>query len=118
MEKEFYAFCFLNKSQACFNSSTWRINAIYDHFPTEKEIINYTCLKNTPSDRELAKKLVEGNGDPVRLVYSKDEFTWCEKFFEVMITTFKYGEELKLEDFLVTGYAIDNNEDKIVFFKK
>ena len=28
---------------------------------TEKEIINYTCLKDTPSDRELAKKLVEGN---------------------------------------------------------
>ena len=117
MEKEFYAFCFLNKFQACFNSSTWGINAIYDHFPIEKEIINHTCLKDTPSDRELAKKLVEGNGDPVRLVYSKDESTWCEKFFEYMIIPFKYGEELKLEDLLVTGY-VDNNEDKIVFFKK
>lgn len=117
MEKEFYAFCFLNKSQVRFNSSTWRVNAIYDHFPTEEEIINYTCLKDTPFDRELAKKLVEGNGDPVRLVYSKEESTWYEKFFEVMITTFKYGEELKLEDLLVTGY-VDNNKDKIVFFEK
>lgn len=115
MEKKFYAFCFLNKSQARFD--TWRVNAIFDHFPTEEEIINYTCLKNTSSDKKLAKKLVEGNGDPVRLVYSKEESTWYEKFFEVMIRTFKYGEELKLEDLLVTGY-VDNDKNKIVFFKK
>lgn len=118
MEKEFYAFCFLNKSQSRFDSSTWRVSTIYNHFPTEEEIINHTCLKNTPFDRELAKKLVEGNGNPVRLVYSKDESTWYKKFFEVMITTFRYGEELKLEDFLTTGYALYSNEDKIVFFKK
>lgn len=117
MEKEFYAFCFLNKSQTRFYSSTWMVSAIYDHFPTEKEIINHTCLKDTLSDRELAKKLVEGNGFPVRLVYSKNKSTWYQNFFEVMITTFKYGEELKLENFLISGYVIDD-KDKIVFFKK
>lgn len=117
MKKEFYAFCFLNRSQTRFDSSNWMISAIYDHFPTEKEIINHTCLKDTSYDRELAKKLVEGHGYPVRLVYSKDESTWLRKFFEVMIITFKYGEELNLEDFLITGYIV-NDKNNIVFLRK
>lgn len=113
--KKFFALCYLNKSSQWRDSKYWQIANIYDHYPTKEEL-QKTSLLGTGKDYD--NRLIDIIADPskhiARLVYSKNESNWYEKFFEVSIMKFDYGQNINMSDYLVTGYCDMLSDDHIV----
>ena len=113
--KKFFALCYLNKSSLYRDSKHWQIANVYDHYPTKEEL-QKTSLLGT--DKEYDNCLIDIIADPskriARLVYSKNKHDWCEKFFEVSILEFDYGQDLNMSGYLITGYCDMFSDDHIV----
>ena len=113
--KKFFALCYLNKSSLYRDSKHWQIANIYDHYPTKEEL-KKTSLLGTGKDYD--NSLIDIIADPskriARLVYSKNKHDWCEKFFEVSILEFDYGQDLNMSGYLITGYCDMFSDDHIV----
>lgn len=113
--KNFFALCYINKSSKYRDSKYWQIANIYDHYPTKEEL-QKTSLLGTGKDYD--NRLIEIISDPskniARLVYSKNKHDWCERFFEVSIMQFEYGEDINMSNYLITGYCDMMTDDHIV----
>ena len=113
--KNFFALCYINKSSKYLDSKYWQIANIYDHYPTKEEL-QKTYLLGTGKDYD--NRLIEIIADPskhiARLVYSKNKHDWCERFFEVSIMQFDYGEDINMSNYLITGYCDMMTDDHIV----
>ena len=113
--KKFFALCYLNKSSQWRDSKYWQIANIYDHYPTKEEL-QKTSLLGTSKDYD--NSLIDIIADPskriARLVYSKNKHDWCERFFEVSIMQFDYGEDINMSNYLITGYCDMLSDDHIV----
>lgn len=113
--KNFFALCYINKSSKYRDSKYWQIANIYDHYPTKEEL-QKTSLLGTGKDYD--NRLIEIISDPskniARLVYSKNKHDWCERFFEVSIMQFDYGEDINMSNYLITGYCDMMTDDHIV----
>ena len=75
-----------------------------------------TSILGTGADYD--NRLIDIIADPskyiTRLVYSENRFDWFEKFFEVSIWEFKYGENINMSNYLITGYCDMMTDDHIV----
>ena len=113
--KKFFALCYLNKSSQWRDSKYWQIANVYDHYPTKEEL-QKTSLLGTGKDydNQLIDIIADPNKRIARLVYSKNKHDWCEKFFEVSVREFDYGEDINMSDYLVTGYCDMLSDDHIV----
>ena len=113
--KKIFALCYLNKSSQMRDSKYWQIDNIYDHYPTKEEL-RKTSLLGTGKDYDnsLIDIIADQNKRIARLVYSKNEIDWCEKFFEVSILEFDYGQDLNMSGYLITGYCDMFSDDHIV----
>ena len=113
--KKFCALWYLNKSSQYRDSKHWQISNIYDHYPTKEEL-QKTDLLGTGTDYD--NRLIDIVADPskrtARLVYSKNEIEWCEKFFEVSIWQIANGEDNNVGNYLITGYGDMLSDDHIV----
>ena len=113
--KKFFASCYLNKSSQWCDSKYWQIANIYDHYPTKEEL-QKTSLLGTGTDYD--NRLIDIIADPskhiARLVYSKNKNEWCERFFEVSVWEFKYGEDINMSNYLITGYCDMLTDEHIV----
>ena len=113
--KKFFALCYLNKSSQWRDSKYWQIANIYDHYPTKEEL-QKTSLLGTGKDYD--NQLIDIIADPskriARLVYSKNKHDWCERFFEVSVREFDYGEDVNMSNYLITGYCDMLSDDHIV----
>ena len=113
--KKFFALCYLNKSSQYRDSKHWQISNIYDHYPTKEEL-QKTDLLGTGTDYD--NRLIDIVADPskrtARLVYSEDENDWCERFFEVSVWEFEYGQDINMSDYFTTGYCDMMSDDHIV----
>ena len=113
--KNFFALCYINKSSKYRDSKYWQIANIYDHYPTKEEL-QKTSLLGTGKDYD--NRLIEIISDPskhiARLVYSKNKHDWCERFFEVSIMQFDYGEDINMSNYLIAGYCDMFSDDHIV----
>ena len=113
--KKLFALCYLNKSSQMRDSKYWQIANIYDHYPTKEEL-QKTDLLGTGTDYD--NRLIDIIADPskhiARLVYSENELDWCDKLFEVSIWEFKYGENINMSNYLITGYCDMFSDDHIV----
>ena len=113
--KKFFALCYLNKSSQMRDSKYWQIANIYDHYPTKEELQKTELLgTGTDYDNRLIDIIADPNKHIARLVYSKNEIDWCEKFFEVSIWQFDYGEDINMSNYLITGYCDMLSDDHIV----
>ena len=114
-KKKFFALCYLNKSSQWRDSKYWQIANIYDHYPTKEEL-QKTSLLGTSKDYD--NRLIDIIADPskriARLVYSKNKNDWCERFFEVSVREFDYGEDVNMSNYLITGYCDMLSDDHIV----
>ena len=113
--KKFFALCYLNKSSLYRDSKHWQIANIYDHYPTKEEL-QKTDLLGTGAyyDNSLIDIIADPNKHIARLVYSKDKYDWCDRFFEVSVWEFKYGEDINMSNYLITGYCDMLTDDHIV----
>ena len=113
--KKFFALCYLNKSSQMRDSKYWQIANIYDHYPTKEELQKSSLLG---TGKDYDNSLIDIIADPskyiARLVYSENRFDWFEKFFEVSIWEFKYGENINMSNYLITGYCDMMTDDHIV----
>ena len=113
--KKFFALCYINKSSYFRDSKYWQIANIYDHYPTKEEL-HKTSLLGTGTDYD--NRLIDIIADPskhiARLVYTENKLDWCDKFFEVSILEFKYGENINMSNYLITGYCDMLSDDHIV----
>ena len=113
--KKFFALCYLNKSSLYRDSKYWQIANIYDHYPTKDELQKTDLLgTGTDYDNRLIDIIADPNKHIARLVYSEDKKDWCEKFFEVSVWEFKYGEDINMSDYLITGYCDMMTDEHIV----
>ena len=75
-----------------------------------------TDLLGTGTDYD--NRLIDIIADPskymARLVYSEDENDWTERFFEVSIWEFKYGEDINMSDYSTIGYCDMMRDGQIV----
>ena len=102
--KEIYLLIYLNKLSCLYEGSGWKVSTIFEHFPSVDEILDHSCLRSSDgNDVTMAKKLVESNGEPFRFTY--DGYDPTNYFFECCIVKRYFGEQLKLCDYLITGYA-------------
>ena len=115
--KKFFALCYLNKSSQMRDSKYWQIANIYEHYPTKEEL-QKTSLLGTGKDYD--NSFIDIIADPskriARLVYSKNKHDWCEKFFEVSIMEFDYGQDLNMSGYLITGYCDMLSDEHIVMY--
>ena len=97
------------------DSKYWQIANIYDHYPTKDEL-HKTSLLGTGADYDnrLIDIIADSSKRIARLVYSEDENDWCEKFFEVSVWEFEYGEDINMSDYLMTGYCDMLSDERIV----
>ena len=114
--KKFFALCYLNKSSQMRDSKYWQIANIYEHYPTKEEL-QKTSLLGTGKDYD--NSLIDIIADPskhiARLVYPKEE--GCrDRFFEVSIMKFDYGQDINMSDYLVTGYCDMLSDEHIVLY--
>lgn len=113
--KKFFALCYLNKSLLYRDSIYWQIANIYDHYPTKEEL-QKTSLLGTGTDYD--NRLIDIIADPskhiARLVYSEDKNDWFKRFFEVSVWEFKYGENINMSDYFITGYCDMMTDEHIV----
>ena len=116
MEKnKFFALCYLKKSSQWRESKYWQIANIYDHYPTKEELQKTSLLgTGTDYDNRLIDIIADQSKHIARLVYSEDENDWCEKFFEVSVLGFKYGQDINMSNYLVTGYCDMMTDEHIV----
>ena len=115
--KKFFALCYLNKSSQWRDSKYWQIANIYDHYPTKEELLKTDLLgTGTDYDNRLIDIIADQDKRTARLVYSENEDDWCEKFFEVSIWEFKYGEDVNMSNYLITGYCDMMTDDHIVIY--
>ena len=113
--KKFFALCYLNKSSQMRDIKYWKIANIYDHYPTKEELQKTELLgTGTDYDNRLIDIIADPNKHIVRLVYSKNEIDWCEKFFEVSIWQIANGEDNNVGNYLITGYCDMLSDDHIV----
>ena len=113
--KKFFALCYLNKSSLYRDSKHWQIANIYDHYPTKEELLKTDLLgTGTDYDNRLIDIIADPNKHIARLVYSKNEIDWCEKFFEVSIWQFDYREDINMSNYLITSYCDMLSDDHIV----
>ena len=113
--KKFFALCYLNKSSLYRDSKHWQIANIYDHYPTKEELLKTDLLgTGTDYDNRLIDIIADQNKRTARLVYSENENDWCERFFEVAVWQFEYGQDLNMSDYFVTGYCDMFSDDHIV----
>ena len=114
-DKKFFALCYINKSSKYRDSKYWQIANIYSHYPTKEEL-QKTSLLGTGKDYD--NSLIDIIADPskriARLVYSKNKHDWCERFFEVSVREFDYGEDVNMSNYLITGYCDMLSDDHIV----
>ena len=104
--KKFFALCYLNKSSQWRDSKYWQIANIYDHYPTKEELQKTDLLgTGTDYDNSLIDIIADQNKRTARLVYSKNKHDWCERFFEVSVREFDYGEDINMSNYLTTGYC-------------
>lgn len=112
---KFFALCYLNKSSLYRDSKYWQIANIYDHYPTKEEL-QKTSLLGTGKDYD--NRLIDIIADPnkhiARLVYSNNKVDWYDRFFEVSVREFKYGEDINMSNYLITGYCDMLNDEHIV----
>ena len=115
--KNFFALCYINKASQFRDSMYWQIANIYDHYPTKDEL-NKTSLLGTDTDYD--NRLIDIIANPskhiARLVYTENKLDWCDKFFEVSILEFKYGENINMSNYLITGYCDMMTDDHIVIY--
>ena len=112
---KFFALCYLNKSSQWRESKYWQIANIYDHYPTKEELqMTFLLGTGTDYDNRLIDIIADQSKHIARLVYSEDENDWCEKFFEVSVLGFKYGQDINMSNYLVTGYCDMMTDDHIV----
>ena len=113
--KKLFALCYLNKSSQMRDSKYWQIANVYEHYPTKEEL-SKTSLLGTGKDYDnsLIDIIADPNKRIARLVYSKNKHDWCEKFFEVSILEFDYGQDLNMSGYLITGYCDMFSDDHIV----
>ena len=113
--KIFFALCYLNKSSLYRDSKHWQIANIYDHYPTKEELLKTDLLgTGTDYDNRLIDIIADQNKRTARLVYSENEDDWCERFFEVAVWQFEYGQDINMSDYFVTGYCDMFSDDHIV----
>ena len=113
--KKFFALCYLNKSSEWRDSKYWQIANIYDHYPTKEELLKTDLLgTGTDYDNQLIEIIADQNKRTARLVYSENEDDWCERFFEVAVWQFEYGQDINMSDYFVTGYCDMFSDDHIV----
>ena len=113
--KKFFALCYLNKSSLYRDSKHWQIANVYDHYPTKEELQKTSLLGTSKDyDNSLIDIIADPNKRIARLVYSKNKHDWCEKFFEVSIMEFDYGQDLNMSGYLITGYCDMFSDDHIV----
>ena len=113
--KKFFALCYLNKSSQWRDSKYWQIANIYDHYPTKEELQKTSLLgTGTDYDNSLIDIIADQNKRTARLVYSENEDDWCERFFEVAVWQFEYGQDINMGDYFVTGYCDMFSDDHIV----
>ena len=97
------------------DSKYWQIANIYDHYPTKEELQKTDLLgTGTDYDNRLIDIIADPNKHIARLVYSKNEIDWFEKFFEVSIWQFDYGQDINMSNYLITGYCDMLSDDHIV----
>ena len=112
---KFFALCYLNKSAQWCDSKYWQIANIYDHYPTKEELQKSSLLgTGTDYDNRLIEIIADPSKHIARLVYSKNKNEWCERFFEVSVWEFKYGEDINMNNYLITGYCDMLTDDHIV----
>ena len=113
--KKFFALCYLNKSAQWRDSKYWQIANIYDHYPTKEELQKTSILgTGTDYDNRLIDIIADPNKHIARLVYSKNMDDWYERFFEVSVRAFKYGEDINMSNYLITGYCDMLTDEHIV----
>lgn len=113
--KKFFALCYLNKSSLYRDSKHWQIANIYEHYPTKEELQKTDLLgTDTDYDNRLIDIIADPSKHTARLVYSEDENDWSERFFEVSIWEFKYGEDINMCDYSTIGYCDMMRDDQIV----
>ena len=113
--KKFFALCYLNKSSQYRDSKHWQISNIYDHYPTKEELQKTDLLgTGTNYDNRLTDIVADPSKRTARLVYSEDENDWCERFFEVSVWEFEYGQNINMSDYFTTGYCDMMSDDHIV----
>ena len=114
--KKFFALCYLNKSSQMRDSKYWQIANIYDHYPTKEELQKTDLLgTGTDYDNRLIDIIADPNKHIARLVYPKNE-DCRDRFFEVSIWEFEYGQDIKMSDYLVTGYCDMLSDEHIVMY--
>ena len=113
--KKFFALWYLNKSSQMRDIKYWKIANIYDHYPTKEELQKTELLgTGTDYDNRLIDIIADPNKHIARLVFSKNEIDWCEKFFEVSIWQIANGEDNNVGNYLITGYGDMLSDDHIV----
>lgn len=113
--KKFFALCYLNKSSQYRDSKHWQISNIYDHYPTKEELQKTDLLgTGTDYDNRLIDIVADPSNRTARLVYSEDGNDWCERFFEVSVWEFEYGQNINMSDYFTTGYCDMMSDDHIV----
>ena len=113
--KKFFALCYLNKSSQMRDSKYWQIANVYEHYPTKEELKKSSLLGTGKDyDSSLIDIIADPNKRIARLVYNKNKHDWCEKFFEVSIMEFDYGQDLNMSGYLITGYCDMFSDDHIV----
>ena len=112
---KFFALCYPNKSSQSRDSKYWQIANIYDHYPTKEELQKTELLgTGTDYDNRLIDIIADQDKRTARLVYSENEDDWCERFFEVAVWQFEYGQDINMSDYFVTGYCDMLSDDHIV----
>ena len=112
--KKFFALCYLNKSSQMRDIKYWKIANVYDHYPTKEELRKTELLgSGADYDNSLIDIIADPNKHIARLVYHKNE-DCRDKFFEVSIMEFDYGQDLNMSGYLITGYCDMFSDDHIV----
>lgn len=112
---KFFALCYLNKSSLYRDSKYWQIANIYDHYPTKEELQKSSLLgTGTDYDNRLIDIIADPSKHIARLVYSNNKVDWYDMFFEVSVREFKYGEDINMSNYLITGYCDMLNDEHIV----
>lgn len=108
------ALLYLNQSNFLHKNKGWNISTLFEENPTLEQILDHSCLKSSDSnDVKMAKLLLErGLG---RFVYPQEDPN--ETFFELMLVNVPIGEDLKLWDMFITGYA-DMDKSLWIEYKK
>lgn len=108
------ALLYLNQVSFLHSNEGWRISALFERKPTLEQILDHSCLESSdPNDVKMAKLLLEKNLG--RFVYPPENP--YEIFFELMLVNIPIGEDLKLWDMFITGYA-DMDKSLWIEYKK